>query len=123
MSSVKRYLTCLIHGALLGGFAGVLCGGLEYLVLFRERAFSVDVTRAYWNITVAHALVGLVGGTLIGVGVCVVLRRRTASQCVAWLYTLFIPLSASWSAESSSDWAAPGRSGWTSGSSPPPTGI
>ena len=94
MSSVKRYLTCLIHGALLGGFAGVLCGGLEYLVLFRERAFSVDVTRAYWNITMAHALVGLVGGTLIGVGVCVVLRRRTASQCVAWLYTLFIPLVA-----------------------------
>lgn len=92
MKPLKSYLACVIHGALLGAFVGVLCGGLEYLVLAWARAFSADVTRAYWDITMAHALVGVAGGTLVGLALCVLLRRRPAAQYVAWLYTLFIPL-------------------------------
>lgn len=92
MRPLKSRVACVIHGVLLGTFVGVLCGGLEYLVLFWRQAFSADVTRAYWDITLAHALVGLAGGTLVGLAVCVLLRRRPAAQYVAWLYTLFIPL-------------------------------
>jgi arylsulfatase A-like enzyme len=88
---LRSYLACVIHGALLGAFVGIFCGGLEYLVLFWRQAFSIDVTRAYWDITLGHAVVGLAGGTLAGLAICVLVRRRPAAQYVAWLYTLFIP--------------------------------
>jgi arylsulfatase A-like enzyme len=82
----------MVHGAVLGVFAGALSGGIEYLALFSQQAFSVDPTRAYWNITLAHALAGLAGGVAVAVAVCIAFRRRPGPGHVAWLYALFIPL-------------------------------
>ena len=80
-------------GALLGGFVGVLAGFTEYLILFVGRAFSGDLTKAYWDIVLPYTIVGLLGGMLLAVGMRLVFGKRLSfSQHIARLFSSFIGL-------------------------------
>ena len=81
------------NGALLGGFIGVLAGFTEYLILFVGRAFSGDLTKAYWDIVLPYTIVGLLGGMLLAVGMRLVFGKRLSfSQHIARLFSSFIGL-------------------------------
>jgi len=60
------------HSALWGVFIGILAGGVEYLLLYQRHAFSGDLAKAYWDILVPYAGVGLLGGILTAAAVSLV---------------------------------------------------
>lgn len=83
----------ICQGALLGGFIGVLAGFTEYIVLFLSQAFSGDLSRAYWDIVLPYAIVGLLGGILVAVGLRLALGNAASfSQQIARLFASFIGL-------------------------------
>src|SRR5262245_34113480 len=93
MKRLRSRLVCIAHGALLGAFTGIVAGGAEYLGLLWNHAFSTDAAKAYWDITLVYAIVGLAGGALVGLVVGLMPPGRSnAAQGVAWVYTLFPPL-------------------------------
>ncbi|WP_337286660.1 sulfatase [Candidatus Methylomirabilis sp.] len=64
MKGVWTHFERLYHGAIWGGFIGIVAGGMEYLLLYRHQAFSGDLAKAYWDILTPYAVVGLLGGIL-----------------------------------------------------------
>lgn len=91
LSWTRREQFC--HGALWGGFIGILAGGMEYLLLFLSQAFSGGLTKAYWDVLLPYAVVGLFGGTLTAVGVRLILGNPNAfRQHIARLFALFTAL-------------------------------
>ena len=91
LSWTRREQFC--HGALWGGFIGILAGGMEYLLLFLSQAFSSGLTKAYWDVLLPYAIVGLFGGTLTAVGVRIIFGHPNAfRQHIARLVALFTAL-------------------------------
>ena len=80
-------------GALLGGFMGALAGLTEYLILFFTRAFSGDLTKAYWDIVLPYTVVGFLGGVGLAVGLRLALGNAPSfSRHIARLFSSFIGL-------------------------------
>ncbi|VUZ86466.1 hypothetical protein MELA_02869, partial [Candidatus Methylomirabilis lanthanidiphila] len=82
------------HGALWGGFIGILAGGMEYLLLYRRHAFSGDPTKAYWDILAPYAGIGLLGGMLAAAAVSLVRGKpRSFGRDTARLFASIIALA------------------------------
>lgn len=87
MKDVWTRVERLYHGAVWGGFIGILAGDIEFLSLYRRHAFSGDLAKTYWDILTPYAVVGLLGGILVAAAVSLACRKSgVLSRDVARLF-------------------------------------
>ena len=77
----SRYLEVAVHALLLGAVVGIVVGGLEYAGL-RSAGAMGGLGGGYWSVIVPHALVGAVGGLLVGLVAAFIGRRRDGRTAV-----------------------------------------
>ena len=73
---VSRMLEIAIHALLLGTVLGIVVGAIEYAMLRSAGAMSGMPAGAYWSVIAPHAVVGGVGGLVVGLVAGLVGRRR-----------------------------------------------
>src|SRR5262245_4499341 len=73
---VSRMLEVAIHALLLGTVLGIVVGAIEYAMLRSAGAMSGVPAGAYWSVIAPHAVVGAVGGLVVGLVAALIGRRR-----------------------------------------------